>query len=138
MSMIQVQCPCGDVKMELSGEPLAQVFCHCDDCRKAHGAAYVPVAIYPEASVKVTSGAPTHWAIKTTRRVTCGRCGTRLYQEPPGYGFRGVNATLLPPGQFKAALHQQCQHAVAPVRDELPHFKAFPPALGGSDERVGW
>jgi hypothetical protein len=32
----------------------------------------------------------------------------------------------------------QCQHALLPVKDALPHFKGFPAAMGGSDERMPW
>jgi hypothetical protein len=28
-----IQCLCGAVKMELTGEPIAQLYCHCDDCQ---------------------------------------------------------------------------------------------------------
>jgi hypothetical protein len=35
-------------------------------------------------------------------------------------------------------MHVQCQYAVLPVVDDLPHFKWFPPVAGGSNERVDW
>lgn len=138
MNTIEIQCLCGDVTVELSGEPMAQVYCHCDNCQAAHGAAYVLVAIYPVDAVKVTKGSPTAWAVKRTPRATCARCGTRLFQEPPNFPVRGVNAALLPSGKFKPAWHQQCQHAVLPIRDALPHFKGYPAAIGGTDETVEW
>lgn len=136
--MITIQCLCGDVQIELSGEPMAQVYCHCDGCQAAHGAAYVLVAMYPADAVKVTQGKTTAWSVVRTPRVTCARCGTRLYQEPPGFPVRGVNAKLLPEGSFKPMWHQQCQHAVAPINDDLPHFKGYPAVIGGSDDLVGW
>ena len=36
----KIKCLCGDVELELSGEPMAQVYCHCEGCQKAHSAAY--------------------------------------------------------------------------------------------------
>jgi hypothetical protein len=47
-------------------------------------------------------------------------------------------ASLLPKGSFSPTFHIQCQHAVRPVRDDLPHFKGFPASFGGSDEKVTW
>ena len=134
----KIKCLCGDVELELSGEPMAQVYCHCEDCQKAHSAAYVKVAIYPVDGVKVTKGKTISWTVLRTPRVTCPRCGTRLYQEPPGFPVKGVNAYLMPEGMFKPMWHNQCQHAVAPIRDGLPHYKGFPAAMGGSDETVDW
>jgi hypothetical protein len=136
--MIHAQCNCGAVKLEIEGAPIAQFYCHCDDCQAVHGAAYVPVAMFPDAAVKVVAGAPLQYALKVNPRTTCPQCGTRLYASPPGMGVKGVMAAILPPGIFTPAFHIQCQYARVPVRDELPHFKGFPGAFGGSDETVAW
>jgi hypothetical protein len=32
----------------------------------------------------------------------------------------------------------QCQFAVRPVSDDLPHYKSMPKRFGGSDETVKW
>lgn len=139
MSTTPIQCLCGDVKIELNGGPFAQVYCHCDICQTAHSAAYDPVAMYPAEAVKVVVGKTISWSVARTPRVTCARCGTRLFQEPPNIPVRGVNATLLPKGRFTAMWHHQCQHAVAPIADDLPHYKGYPIAIGGqSDELIGW
>lgn len=52
--------------------------------------------------------------------------------------LRAGGTFLLPKGLFKPAFHIQCQHALLPVRDDLPHYKGFPPLFGGSDEQVPW
>lgn len=44
--MTPIQCHCGAIRMELTGDPVAQFYCHCDDCQAVHGAAYVPVVMY--------------------------------------------------------------------------------------------
>ena len=38
---MRAACRCGAAEIEISGEPVAQFFCHCDDCQIVHGAAYV-------------------------------------------------------------------------------------------------
>jgi hypothetical protein len=136
--MTTIACNCGKVKMELTGEPLAQAYCHCKDCQKVHSAAYIGVAMYPIAQTKIVAGEPLMWTLARTPRATCRDCGTRLWAEPVGLGIRGVLATLLPAGTFKPAFHIQCQDAMIPVKDTLPHFKAFPAAFGGSDDKVDW
>ena len=47
MQMIEAQCRCGAIGLNIAGEPAVQLYCHCDDCQSAHGAAYVSAAIYP-------------------------------------------------------------------------------------------
>jgi hypothetical protein len=79
--MVEVQCRCGAVGVELTGEPSAQFFCHCDDCQAAHGAAYIPVAMYPASAVKVTRGDPSAWKVRVTPRMTCRHCGTRIFAD---------------------------------------------------------
>lgn len=133
-----INCACGAVKLRVSGEPVEQFYCHCDDCQATSGGAYVGVAIYPADAVTVIQGRPTAWKYKTLPRKMCAACGTQLFGEVPGFDQCGVKANLLPPGKFKPEFHIQCQFALLPVRDNLPHFKGFPARFGGSDETVEW
>ncbi len=137
-SPLTLQCPCGAIRLELSGEPLAQFYCHCDDCQVVHAAAYVAAAMYRTSATRLVAGEPLLWKLKRTVRATCRECGTRVYAEPPGLGIRSVPALLLPPGLFRPTFHMQCQHALVPVKDALPHYKGFPAAFGGSDEQMPW
>jgi hypothetical protein len=136
--MTAITCHCGAIHLELTGEPVVQFYCHCDDCQAVHGAAYVPVALYRIPATRIVAGEPLMWKRRETPRATCRECGTRVFAEPPGMGVRGVTALLLPKGLFKPAFHIQCQHALLPVRDGLPHYKGFPALFGGSDEQVPW
>ena len=138
MSTIEIQCLCGAVKMELSGDPVGQFYCHCGDCQAVHGAAFVPLAAYPTGQTKVLQGELSTWHLKATPRGTCKECGTRMYAEPPNLGVRGITGHLLPEGKFEPAFHMQCKDAVMPVKDGLPHFAGFPAAFGGSDDTVDW
>jgi hypothetical protein len=136
--MMNIKCRCGALELGVSDRPLAQFFCHCDDCQAAHGAAYVPISMYKADAVRVIRGTANTWALKTTPRTSCRDCGTRMFAEVPGYGVRGVSALLLPALQFEPQFHVQCQFAILPVRDSLPHFKSLPARFGGSDELVEW
>lgn len=134
----EISCLCGAVKVRIAGEALEQFYCHCDDCQAVSGGAYVGVAIYPADAVTVTQGRPRAWKYKTLPRKMCSDCGTQLLGEVPEFGQCGVKANLLPPGTFKAEFHINCRYAVLPIKDDLPHYRAFPARFGGSDETVDW
>jgi hypothetical protein len=124
--------------LQIDGEPLFSVYCHCDDCQAVHGAAYLPAAIYRHEQAYLVAGAPGIWRRKTTSRAFCRRCGTRVYAEPEAAAFRSIPAYLLPAGEFRPTCHVNCRFALAPVSDALPHFASFPAAMGGVDELVAW
>lgn len=136
--MLEVNCRCGAVGLAITGEPIAQVYCHCDDCQSAHGAAYALNAIYPAEAVQITYGSPATSAVKTTPRLHCATCGTHLFTEVAPVNMRSLNAYLLPKDTFRPQFHVQCAHAVLPVVDGLPHYKGFPAVFGGDDEIVDW
>lgn len=138
MQTIEAQCRCGAIRLKISGEPVVQLYCHCDDCQTAHGAAYVPAAIYPAQSVEVVQGKPTPMVVKSTERMRCPACGAYLFAELSSVGMRSVSVYLLPRGAFKPQFHVQCAHAVLPVVDSLPHYKGFPASFGGAEEFIAW
>src|SRR3954469_21670553 len=110
-----IACECGVVTMELTGEPMAHLYCHCEDCQAVHGAAYVAAAMYRYAQTRIVAGEPLLWKRRHTVRGTCRECGTRVFAEPPGQWVRSITATLLPGGTFGPSFHMQCQHARLPV-----------------------
>jgi hypothetical protein len=137
MADLDVQCPCGSTTLTLSGEPVMQGYCHCDDCQAASGAAYVPRAVYPGAAIRVKAGETRAWTYRTNPRINCAKCGVLLFIEAKGFPFKAINAELLKE-KFWPRFHQQCRYAVAPVVDILPHYKDTPKEFGGSGEPVGW
>jgi hypothetical protein len=136
--MFEIQCRCGATHVAISGEPVAQFFCHCDDCQLVHGGAYVPESAYRADAVKVVEGDTSAWKLKRNPRVTCKACGTRMFIDVLQIGLRGVNGFLLPPGAFKPTFHMNCRFALNPVADGLPHYTSRPPQFDGSDETVDW
>ncbi|MBE9167977.1 GFA family protein [Pleurocapsales cyanobacterium LEGE 06147] len=138
MKTTEISCLCGSVKVQLKGEPTTQFYCHCDDCQATSGGAYIGIAIYPADAVSVTQGELITWTLKTLPRQRCSVCGTHVMAKVPGLAEYGVKANLLPLGTFKPECHIQCQHAILPIKDNLPHFKSFPTSFGGSDETVDW
>ena len=138
LQTIETQCRCGAIGLKIAGDPVVQLYCHCDDCQAAHGAAYIPAAIFPRQAVEVLRGDPTPMVVKATQRMRCVDCGTFLFAELAGVGMRSVSPYLLPEGAFKPQFHVQCAHAMLPVVDNLPHYRGFPAAFGGAEEFVAW
>ena len=89
-------------------------------------------------AVQVLGMAPEAVVVKATLRMRCPACSTHLFSEIESAGLCSVNAFFLPEGAFTAQMHIQCQHAIFPVVDNLPHYKGFPPEFGGMDERADW
>lgn len=134
---VRIQCPCGEIEIELSGEPVVHFYCHCDHCQIVHGAAIAPTAIYNSRDLTITRGEPRVWRLVSTPRHTCPNCGVRLFAQG-SETLTGVNAYLLPEGTFRPALHIWCKFARLPVLDGLPHYATVPARWGGSDELMPW
>lgn len=72
-------CLCGAVRYRVEGEATAQALCHCISCRRAAGGLSVAWAVFPEAAVVFTIGAPTPFESSPgVHRGFCARCGTSL------------------------------------------------------------
>eukprot|EP00756_Hemistasia_phaeocysticola_P047494 Hpha_TRINITY_DN21763_c0_g1::TRINITY_DN21763_c0_g1_i1::g.194176::m.194176 len=54
--LYRASCHCGDVKYEVSAEPLDAKLCHCRACQKLHGAPFEWVQIFEKDKVRFTSG----------------------------------------------------------------------------------
>jgi hypothetical protein len=132
---LEISCPCGAAKLTIRAAPVSQFYCHCADCRRIHGGAYAPEALYPARAVEV-AGETISFTLKETPRISCALCGARLYADLPQAKLKGVNGTLLP--DFKADFHMHCREAVMPVVDNLPHYAQKPAAFGGEDTLVDW
>lgn len=82
--MLNGGCLCGQVRYEADAEIGRIVHCHCETCRKAHGAAFSSIASVPKASFRWTQGEELLGAYDSspgkTRRF-CTRCGSQLVAE---------------------------------------------------------
>lgn len=79
-------CLCGGVRYVLRGEPGPITLCHCRQCRKAQGSAFVAAAPVKRAELEFVAGAEllqTYESSPGKERVFCGRCGSPLYSRRP-------------------------------------------------------
>ena len=136
--MHTLSCPCRVIEIAVHGSPIAQFYCHCDDCRTMTSGAYAAESVHREEEVLVTGGQTAVWTLQRNPRHYCPACGGRLFIHIPSRKLRGVNAFLLPEDAFRPQFHVNCRFAVLPVRDGLTHYAGMPALFGGSDETVDW
>ena len=72
-------CHCGEIEFEVKGEPTWLGRCHCRDCQKISGSAYMAFAEYEAENVQFTKGIPKPYksSINVTRTF-CGNCGSPI------------------------------------------------------------
>lgn len=135
---VDIRCLCGAVRAKLVEEPMLQFYCHCDDCQAASGGAYVLLAMFHARALSVIQGETAMWVVRTLPRERCAVCGTQMFVKLPGQDMYVVKGNLLPRKMRRPAFHMQCRYAVAPVKDDLPHYKGVPACFGGSEETLAW
>ncbi|MBR9868730.1 MAG: GFA family protein [Oceanospirillales bacterium] len=81
--MIQGSCLCGNVKYRISSQPGAIVHCHCQTCRKAHGAAFSSVSAVLDENFHLLSdgGLKSFESSPGKHRFFCPECGTQIYAK---------------------------------------------------------
>lgn len=72
-------CSCGLVRFKVRGEPVKVGLCHCFECRKATGAAFVFYADWPRSAFQFTGS-----AVEFAGRSFCSTCGSRLFHLGEG------------------------------------------------------
>lgn len=113
MAPVNGQCLCGAVKISASGRPDRVGICHCQDCRKHHGALFYAAAIFPEQAVTTTG--TTH---AYRGRHFCPRCGSSVFARS-GAEIEIHLGVLDPRGQFRPTYETWTEHR----EDWLPPFE---------------
>jgi hypothetical protein len=84
--MVEGSCLCGAIKYQVELMPDMIFNCHCQFCRKAHGADYVTVAIANGSTLTITDEnnyLKEHLNDIGGYRAFCVNCGTRLMNYGP-------------------------------------------------------
>ena len=80
-------CICGSIRYRMDAEPLAVSVCHCTDCQRHSGTAFVlSMPVFKEA-VSVVRGSPALYEIRLPsghirNGAFCANCSTRLWGNP--------------------------------------------------------
>ncbi len=91
-------CQCGALRYEIAAPPLMIYACHCSNCQKQSGGAFVLSATVMEPSFRFTDGAPAkiEWTSDAGNQrygLFCGDCGSRIANgQTPSIGVLSVRA----------------------------------------------
>ena len=113
-------CACGAVRYRLEAAPMFVHCCHCRDCQRQTGSAFVINALIETVRVTILSGDPEPVSVPTDsglphRIFRCPRCWTAVWSEYGGRtALRFVRVgTLEEPGALPPDVHIY-------VRSKLP------------------
>lgn len=131
-------CICGEVEVEVSGDPVAVAICHCTICRAWSAAPVTGASLWAPDHFKVTKGEDSLGSYAKTEghdRKWCVKCGGHVYVDhSTTYGFMDVYGSILQGFDYQPAFHVNYENCIVPIKDGLPKFKDFPAEMGGSGE----
>lgn len=133
------KCFCGAVALEVSGNPEAMGYCHCNSCRSWSGGPVNAFSLWKPEAVRITLGAEfiaTFQKTPLSQRKFCAKCGGHLMTNHPPLGMIDVFAATLPTLTFTPGVHVNYAETVLPMRDGLPKLRDFPSAFGGTGETM--
>ena len=129
------RCFCGEVEFEVTGEPAAMGFCHCESCRHWSAGPVNAFTLWKPESVRVTKGAAsigTYNKTPVSYRKWCKKCGGHIMTDHPPFGLVDVYAATIRDFPFSPALHVHYGESVLSIKDGLPKQKDMPKEMGGS------
>lgn len=130
-------CFCGAVVFEVTGQPAAMGYCHCDDCRGWLGAPVNAFGLWPADAVRFVKGEDnvgTYAKTDQSLRKFCKTCGGAVLTEHPGMGLTDAYPALIAGFRHEPAMHVHYAQKMMSVVDGLPKFKDLPKEVGGSGE----
>lgn len=133
-SKVTGRCLCSAVHFECTEEPVMAGNCHCRDCQRASGAAYITALFFPKESVSIF-GDLRFFDVKadsgnTFSRGFCPSCGSGLFGRSTGFPHLiGVRAMSLDdPERFPPEMNIFVDSAPEwhVLSDELPRYSRGP------------
>lgn len=122
-------CLCGGVRFEVRAPSRFCAHCHCQNCRRAHGSAFVTWAGYPADQVELTDGTDLLVRYRTdtdATRTFCRTCGTTLFYEGPRWEgeLHVARANIDGPIDRAPSAHVYVDHGASwwRIDDELPQY----------------
>jgi len=126
-------CACGEVRYRLTAEPLIVHCCHCLNCQRQTGSAFVINAMIEADRVELLSGDPVaidvpRGASSTQRIWRCPTCQIAVYSRYTSGKLRFVRAgTLDEPASVQPDVHIYTRSKVPWVTlpDGTPSFRSY-------------
>ncbi len=127
-------CMCGAIYYECSAEPMVTANCHCRDCQRVSGSAFLAGFIVPLNAVAIVGEVKYYDVIgdsgNSISRGFCPTCGSRLFGKRATGDLLSITAASLDdPSWFRPTM--DCYTASAQAWDymnpDLPKFAQSPP-----------
>ncbi len=128
------QCSCGAIQYRLNREPIYVQACHCRDCQRITGSAFVINMWIEESEVELLSGNPSSFELKGGSGrphdvFFCSDCATYVwskYNGAPGSLFVRCG-TLDNPNQAppRAHIFTSSKQSWVPLPSDVPSFELF-------------
>ena len=126
-------CFCGRVRYRLTSAPMFVHCCHCLDCQRQTGSAFVLNALIEADRLQTLSGEPEPVEVATDSGrphdvCRCPKCRVAVWSD---YGRRGVRlvrlGTLDDPAALKPDVHIYVRSKLPWVRlpEDVPAFEAY-------------
>lgn len=126
-------CACGAVRYRLASEPLFVHCCHCLDCQRQTGSAFVVNVLIETDRVQLLAGEPEPVAVPRSGRGKqkiwrCPACQVALYSQYTSARIRFVRAgTLDNPASVEPDVHIYTRSKLPWVQipDSVPAFNTY-------------
>lgn len=128
--LIRGHCFCRAIQFELTRPTEMCSHCHCESCRRSHGAAFVTWTSVPDGQFQFVKGEERLKKYESSENIFwmfCGDCGTPLFQttrHSPGRIYVTV-ASLTAPLDRAPDSHVSFEEKVdwITVNDDLPCYR---------------
>lgn len=80
--MYTASCLCGGIQLKINAEIPKVFICHCQQCQKAQGSAFVAIAPVLSKDLEILAGQDLfteYWATENKKRVFCKNCASPLF-----------------------------------------------------------
>jgi hypothetical protein len=131
MTNVQGGCACGAVRFALKARPIIVHACHCTDCQRLTGSAFVINAWIEKDRVDLLSGVPASFKFtdkgRNNRVHFCRQCGTYIWTEyRSGFWFVRVGA-LDDPETFPPDMHifTRSKQSWLELSGDVPVFETY-------------
>lgn len=128
--MIKGRCHCSKVKYEITPPTDFCSHCHCESCRRIHGAAFVTWTSVPDSQLNISVGKEFLKTYESSPEVvwlSCSFCSSSLFQKTPSKpGITYITAaSLIDKLDREADSHVSYEEHVSWVKinDDLPQHK---------------
>jgi len=132
-------CLCGEIRWRATGESRYLIHCHCGQCRRQSGSAFVSAAGFRPDAVSWLNAEPSFFqSSPNAKRGFCPRCGSSIswhYRDDEIAIFVG---SFDHPEGLQPIAHMMTERQLPwlKIDDGLPRYPRFPPSDDQLDQNL--